>query len=126
MKTFKFPRIPRHPGTLAAVAAVLCLAAGSASASQLVYTPVDPSFGGNPLNGSFLISIASQGAQANAPNPLDGLAGLDLTTLGTSLDSLDKDINKLNGNICSQAGSNCPTTGASTNSLLNGNDPAIN
>ncbi len=29
-----------------------------AQASELVYTPVNPSFGGNPLNGSFLLSKA--------------------------------------------------------------------
>lgn len=125
MKAFKFPHIPRHPGTLAAAAAVLCLAAGSAGASQLIYTPVDPSFGGNPLNGTFLLSIANQQAQENAPNPLDGLSGLDLTSLSNSLNGLDKDINTLNGNVCSQAGSNCPKTGSTSNSALNGNDPAI-
>jgi curli production assembly/transport component CsgF len=30
----------------------------SASASELVYTPVDPAFGGSPLNGSWLLSNA--------------------------------------------------------------------
>lgn len=126
MKTFKLPHIPRHPGALAALAATLCLAAGSASASQLIYTPIDPSFGGNPLNGTFLIGIANQEAQENAPNPLDSLSGLDFTSLSNSLNGLDKDINKLNGNLCSQPGANCPAAGSSTNSLMNGNDPVIN
>ena len=39
--------------------ACLGLTVGSvASASQLIYTPVNPSFGGNPLNGSYLLSKA--------------------------------------------------------------------
>ncbi|MGX5915680.1 curli assembly protein CsgF [Aliidiomarina sp. Khilg15.8] len=36
----------------------LLLFAGSASATQLVYEPVNPSFGGNPMNGSFLLQKA--------------------------------------------------------------------
>ncbi len=36
----------------------------SAQAGNLVYTPIDPSFGGNPLNSSHLLSVA--GAQRNA------------------------------------------------------------
>ena len=31
---------------------------GALSASELVYTPINPSFGGSPLNGSFLLSKA--------------------------------------------------------------------
>lgn len=41
-----------------------CLGLGSASAVDLVYTPTNPSFGGNPLNSSHLLAIA--GAQKNA------------------------------------------------------------
>ena len=36
----------------------LSLAGFTASASELVYTPVNPSFGGNPLNGSTLLGSA--------------------------------------------------------------------
>lgn len=43
---------------------VTCLGLGSALAGDLVYTPINPSFGGNPLNSSHLLSIA--GAQKNA------------------------------------------------------------
>jgi curli production assembly/transport component CsgF len=86
------------------MAAVLCLSAGAASASQLTYTPNDPSFGGNPLNGSYLMSIANQEAQANAPNPLDSL---DLTSLSNNLDNLGKAIDTLNNNLCSSSSSSC-------------------
>lgn len=41
------------------VAVVLSAAAGlPAFAGQLVYQPTNPTFGGNPLNGSFLLSTA--------------------------------------------------------------------
>src|SRR3546814_11454911 len=33
--------------------------AGTASAQDMVYTPINPSFGGNPLNSSHLIGIAN-------------------------------------------------------------------
>nr|WP_136251000.1 curli assembly protein CsgF [Ningiella ruwaisensis] len=32
---------------------------GSVKATELVYTPINPSFGGNPLNGSFLLNKAN-------------------------------------------------------------------
>lgn len=35
-----------------------CLLAAQAAASELVYTPVNPLFGGHPLNGQTLLSIA--------------------------------------------------------------------
>jgi len=43
--------------------ASVALAGTSAFAGQLVYQPTNPTFGGNPLNGSFLLSTAqTQGA----------------------------------------------------------------
>lgn len=45
-----------------------------ASAGQLLYTPVNPSFGGNPLNGPTLLQSAQ--AQKRYPYPMDDL-GLD-------------------------------------------------
>jgi Curli production assembly/transport component CsgF. len=38
------------------------------SAGQLVYTPVNPNFGGNPLNGSTLLSEAQAQNGYSAPN----------------------------------------------------------
>lgn len=49
--------------TLVLVAA-LSLAAGRVASQDLVYQPVNPSFGGSPLNSGHLLSIAS--AQRNA------------------------------------------------------------
>jgi len=40
---------------------------GYSSASELVYKPVNPSFGGNPLNGSFLLGKAQGQNKHKAP-----------------------------------------------------------
>ena len=40
------------------VGAAAFLFASSASASQLVYTPINPTFGGSPFNGAYLLSTA--------------------------------------------------------------------
>jgi curli production assembly/transport component CsgF len=40
-------------------ALALAFGAGAASAQQLVYTPRDPSFGGNPLNATQLMALAN-------------------------------------------------------------------
>jgi curli production assembly/transport component CsgF len=37
---------------------VLAMLAGAAQANPLVYTPVNPTFGGNPLNGAYLLNRA--------------------------------------------------------------------
>ncbi len=42
-----------------AFAAALLGAGGAASADELVYTPVNPSFGGNPFNSSHLLGTAN-------------------------------------------------------------------
>jgi curli production assembly/transport component CsgF len=45
------------------------VAAGSAFGTNLVYTPINPTFGGNPLNASGLQANASAQNQLNAPTP---------------------------------------------------------
>ena len=40
-------------------AAALVAGSGSASAQDLTYTPINPSFGGNPFNSSHLLGIAN-------------------------------------------------------------------
>ena len=51
-----------------ALAATACLGAPvAADASQITYTPVDPSFGGNPGNSSHLLSIANAQNNYSAP-----------------------------------------------------------
>jgi curli production assembly/transport component CsgF len=50
-------------------------AAGTTSAGDLVYTPINPSFGGNPLNSSHLLGIASAQREATASDADDDLLG---------------------------------------------------
>ncbi|MHA3903955.1 curli assembly protein CsgF [Castellaniella sp. WN] len=70
------PRIrPRKPAAILLSALIaLPWASLPASAEQLLYTPVNPSFGGNPLNGPTLLQSAQ--AQKRYPYPMDDL-GLD-------------------------------------------------
>ncbi|WP_040440093.1 curli assembly protein CsgF [Algicola sagamiensis] len=49
------------------IALILSLFAGSTYASQLVYKPINPSFGGNPLNGTFLLNSAQSQNSHSAP-----------------------------------------------------------
>lgn len=54
---------------LAAAMLSAMAAVSNVYATQLVYEPVNPSFGGNPLNGQFLLQKAqSQNAHRAAPN----------------------------------------------------------
>ena len=48
---------------------VMLLAMGSASGANLVYTPVNPTFGGNPLNASGLQNNANAQNNFTAPQP---------------------------------------------------------
>lgn len=59
----------------AALLAMLCIFTGSAGASPLVYQPVNPSFGGSPLNASGLLNEAQ--AQNNYTAPLRKLSTAD-------------------------------------------------
>jgi curli production assembly/transport component CsgF len=44
---------------LASFVALSCSSIVAANAGQLIYQPVNPAFGGNPLNGSFILGEAS-------------------------------------------------------------------
>lgn len=61
-------------GAALAASAAVALLAMPAQAGQLLYTPVNPSFGGNPLNGPTLLQSAQ--AQKRYPYPMDDL-GID-------------------------------------------------
>ncbi|NRQ42563.1 curli production assembly protein CsgF [Rheinheimera sp. YQF-2] len=54
---------------------ILLLCCSAASATELVYTPINPSFGGNPLNGNFLLQKA-QSQNAHSADR-DGLSFVD-------------------------------------------------
>lgn len=74
--------------TVAAIIAIGITASASAFASEMVYHPVNPTFGGNPLNGSFLLSTAQaqgEGAKSGAQSPdLSGLTNA-LSNLGSTV-----------------------------------------
>ncbi|MGK9065316.1 curli assembly protein CsgF [Stutzerimonas chloritidismutans] len=57
----------------------------SVGATELVYSPVNPSFGGNPLNGAWLLGNAQAQNDTKDPNALDrssltGTSALDRFT----------------------------------------------
>src|SRR5260370_24839934 len=66
------------------VAAVAATATASGVASELVYPPVTPTFGGNQLNGSALLSTA----QAQGEGVKSGSQGPDLSGLNNALNNL--------------------------------------
>jgi curli production assembly/transport component CsgF len=66
----------------------------SAFASELVYHPVNPTFGGNPLNGSFLLSTA----QGQGEGTKSGNQGPDLSGLEAALANLGNGTGNGNGN----------------------------
>lgn len=74
--------------TVAAIIAIGITASAPALASEMVYHPVNPTFGGNPLNGSFLLSTAQaqgEGTKSGAQSPdLSGLTNA-LSNLGSTV-----------------------------------------
>ncbi len=58
-----------------------------ASASELVYTPVNPNFGGNPLNGTYLLNNAQAQNKEKDPDGYGYEAPSDLDRLASSLQS---------------------------------------
>jgi curli production assembly/transport component CsgF len=67
----------------AAYAILMMIAAtGTVSASELVYRPINPSFGGNPLNSSHLLSLAEiQNQFREEPASVLGSTGLSQSEL---------------------------------------------
>lgn len=72
VKRFGVPAVLRN-GAISSVFATFCLAASSAAAQDLVYTPMSPTFGGNPFNSSHLLGIAN--AQNNYRDPASSSSG---------------------------------------------------
>jgi len=68
---------------LTGLAAGIILSA-SASATEQVYRPVSPTFGGNPLNGNFLLSTA----QAQGNGTKSGQQSPDLSGLTNALSGI--------------------------------------
>ncbi|QFT56110.1 curli assembly protein CsgF [Microbulbifer sp. THAF38] len=67
---------------------VAILLSTSVSATELIYTPVNPSFGGNPLNGNYLLNNAS--AQNSKKDPKAGKSPYsDSSSLDRFTDTLE-------------------------------------
>ena len=71
-------------GSFAACLIAGLLVSGSAFATEQVYRPVSPNFGGNALNGNFLLSTA----QAQGNGVKSGQQGPDLSGLNNALSGI--------------------------------------
>ncbi len=81
-----------------ATAMVLLMAAPQSLGGELVYRPVNPSFGGNPLNGSYLLGTAQ--AQNDHPAPTSSSPFSRRSALDRFTDSLESRLlNQLIGDI---------------------------
>jgi curli production assembly/transport component CsgF len=75
-----------------ALTALACLFAPAATATELVYVPVNPAFGGNPLNGQSLLGVA-QATNKHKDPQADRFAGLGRQTpLEQFADTLERSI----------------------------------
>jgi curli production assembly/transport component CsgF len=93
---------------VSAIAAIGVVASTPVFASQLVYHPINPSLGGNPLNGTALLATAqAQGEGAKSGQQSPDLSGLDsaLSNLGSATI-----INTGSGSSGS-SGNNAPSSG---------------
>ena len=83
-----------------ATAGVVVLGAGAAAAQDITYQPINPSFGGNPLNSSHLLSIANAQRQATARDADDGDGGSIFDPGGGTSDA-DLFVRQLEGRLLS-------------------------
>ena len=83
------------------------LVASPAMASDLVYTPINPTFGGNPLNSSHLLAIASAQRTATASDApvTSSSSGTGGTGTSTSQSNVDLFISQLEGRLLSSLAS---------------------
>ncbi len=72
-----------------AAAVIVLSMTASAEASSLVYQPTNPSFGGDPFNGSFLLSTASAENHHEKPDKAsDPLANFERTITSSLLNRI--------------------------------------
>jgi curli production assembly/transport component CsgF len=96
------------------IAALVAIGMGASApgfASEMVYHPVSPTFGGNPLNGSFLLSTA----QAQGEGVKSGPQGPDLSGLDNALGNLGSGAVIIGGNGGSGSGGNGGSGSGGTN-----------
>ncbi|UVL59294.1 curli assembly protein CsgF [Pseudomonas sp. B21-032] len=75
---------------------LLASLASATSATELVYTPVNPAFGGNPLNGTWLLN------NAQAQNDHEDPAIKDRTSAFASTSALERFTSQLESRLLSQ------------------------
>ncbi|GGL94283.1 curli production assembly protein CsgF [Pseudooceanicola nanhaiensis] len=78
----------------------IMLTSTSAFAGDLVYTPINPSFGGNPLNASHLLGIANAQRDATASDANDG-TGSTGGTGGSETTDAELFVRQLEGRLLS-------------------------
>ena len=78
------------------IAACLFASACAAQATELVYTPVNPAFGGNPLNGTWLLNNAQAQNDHDDPDLKDRSSAFAGTT------ALERFSNQLESRMLSQ------------------------
>lgn len=106
-------------------ACLLALLPLAASATELVYTPVNPSFGGNPLNGPVLMGMAQAQDHTTPPASTTGLQVQ--TPLQQFNDMLQRVVlnslaTSLTGNIVGPNGKLIPGTVQTQNFTINISD----
>ena len=87
----------RHPDTLLHVftlllLTLLCLHGTAVHAGELVYTPVNPSFGGSPLNGSVLLNSAQAQNRTKDPDAPAPMQANQQTSLQQFNDILERSV----------------------------------
>lgn len=82
----------------------LAILGSSVHSSELLYTPINPSFGGSPSNGAFLLGLANAQRQFDRPiddeTPLEDFnERLERSLLSRITSAVTRDIVDVNGNI---------------------------
>lgn len=99
---------------LACVVAVVALLKLPAQATEIVYTPVNPSFGGNPLNGTVLMNSANAQNEYTDPrleqtlSRLTGQSQLDLFNQRLQALILDRIASSISGSLFDSSGNLVP------------------
>ena len=107
---------------ISAITSLLIAASAPIHASELVYHPVSPTFGGNPLNGTFLLSQA----QAQGEGVKSGSQGPDLSSLNDALSKIGDGAVVIGGNGAGGSGNNGNNgSNGSSNSMMKNNVRAI-
>jgi len=80
---------PHAARWMATMAATACMA-GAAHATEMVYYPVNPSFGGSPLNGAWMLSSAQAQNKHTDPDAGGGFELEEKTPLQQFNESLER------------------------------------